>query len=97
MTEFAVRRVHGHVTGRVQGVYFRASTQGQAAALGLSGWVRNLPDGRVEFVAEGPPAAIERLLAWMRAGGPPSGRVEDLELVEETPTGEGGAPFDVRR
>lgn len=95
MSTTQVRRVHGHVGGRVQGVYFRASTQRTAQSLGLGGWVRNLPDGRVEFVAEGPREALDRLLDWMRAGGPPAGRVDVLEVTDEDPRGE-PATFDVR-
>lgn len=54
----------------------------QAEALGLAGWVRNLPDGRVEAVAEGDPASLARLLAWARRG-PPAARVEAIEQREE--------------
>ena len=68
--------------GRVQGVFFRQSTADQARRLGLRGWVRNLPDGRVEALIAGAPKAIEDLLDWMRAGGPPEGRVEDLSLED---------------
>ncbi len=58
------------VSGRVQGVFFRDSTRRQAQALGLSGWVRNLPDGRVEVLAVGSRAACESLLAFLRVGPP---------------------------
>jgi acylphosphatase len=68
---------HFHVTGRVQGVAFRWSTQRQAGRLGLVGWVRNLADGRVEGVIQGPPAAVEQMLEWL-AHGPPSARVDHL-------------------
>jgi acylphosphatase len=56
------------VSGRVQGVFYRASTAEQAGRLGISGWVRNLPDGRVELVATGTPDAIEDLAAWLWTG-----------------------------
>ncbi|MEN8148346.1 MAG: acylphosphatase [Planctomycetota bacterium] len=79
-------RVHAFVSGRVQGVWFRASTREEALRLGLTGWVRNLPDGRVEFVAEGDEDAIEALLAWCRSGGPPMGRVDDLKTTNEAPS-----------
>lgn len=69
-------RVHG----RVQGVYFRASTQDQARRLGVQGWVRNRSDGTVELVAEGPQASLEALLAWARRG-PPMAEVAELEVV----------------
>jgi len=81
-----MKRVHGYLRGRVQGVWFRSSTREEALRLGLTGWVRNLPDGRVEFVAEGDEAALEDLVAWCRRGGPPMGRVDDLDLANETPT-----------
>lgn len=56
------------VSGRVQGVWFRASTRDRALALGLDGWARNLPDGRVEVVAQGPEAGVDRLCAWLWEG-----------------------------
>ena len=89
-----MKRAHVHLKGRVQGVWFRASTREKARELGLTGWVRNLPDGRVEFVAEGDEAAIEELLAWCRRGGPPMGRVDDLAVEHETPT-QGFQTFEV--
>lgn len=66
------------VTGRVQGVWFRASTQERAAGLGLDGWVRNLADGRVEVLASGTEGQLERLEAFLREG-PPGARVDLLE------------------
>lgn len=65
------------VSGRVQGVFYRASTEERARALGLSGWVRNLPDGNVELVACGETAKLEALEAWLWKG-PPSARVESV-------------------
>jgi acylphosphatase len=67
------------VEGRVQGVFYRASTHATAASLGLAGWVRNLSDGRVEVVAEGDPAAIECLAAWLWEG-PPGAAVTGVML-----------------
>ncbi len=61
-------RLHVFITGRVQGVGFRYSTYAQAQALGLKGWVRNLPDGRVEGEFEGPKSALDQMLAWCHAG-----------------------------
>jgi acylphosphatase len=81
------------VSGRVQGVAFRAYTQRQARGAGVDGWVRNLSDGRVEAVFEGAPAAVEALVAWCR-GGPRHARVDGVEVREEAP--EGAAGFEVR-
>lgn len=89
------KRVHVWVSGRVQGVFFRASARDKAVGLGLAGWVRNLPDGRVEILAEGEPRRIAEFLDWCRTG-PPRARVEECRVVEETPLGEGGE-FEVRR
>ncbi len=82
-----MRRVHVFVDGKVQGVFYRASTQDKAKALGLKGWVRNLPDGRVEYVAEGPDEAVQELLRWSEEG-PAYARVSGLEVREEEPVGE---------
>lgn len=71
------------LSGRVQGVGFRYAVQRQAQTLGLSGWVRNLPDGRVEGEIEGESAVVERMLAWCRQG-PPLAQVAET-LVEEIP------------
>ncbi|NOX44437.1 MAG: acylphosphatase [Caldiserica bacterium] len=81
------RRVHITVSGRVQGVFFRANTQEVAQRLGLSGYVRNLPDGRVEVVAEGAEEALRKLIEWCHEG-PPLARVERVEVRWENPTGE---------
>jgi acylphosphatase len=63
------------VSGKVQGVFFRASTRERALDLGLSGRATNLPDGRVEVVAEGPAEALDALEAWLQQG-PPAAHVE---------------------
>lgn len=68
---------HVRITGRVQGVCFRAWTREQAQALGLKGWVRNCPDGRVEAHIEGKDTAVEQMIGRLRHG-PPSASVEDL-------------------
>jgi acylphosphatase len=94
-TDRARVRVRLRVSGLVQGVFYRQSTAGEATRLGLAGWVRNLPDGSVEVVAEGRRAEVERLVAWCRRG-PPAARVEDLEAGWEAPTGVEG-PFTVLR
>lgn len=95
MTAPASARLHLVVSGLVQGVFYRQSTADAAAALGLRGWVRNLPDGRVEVLAEGERGALEALLAACRRG-PPAARVAGVEVAWEAPRGELG-PFTVRR
>jgi acylphosphatase len=75
---------HIRVTGRVQGVFFRAWTRDQAQALGVSGWIRNCPDGRVEAHVEGDEAAVERMLEHLRRG-PPAASVEDLRTWDVEP------------
>jgi len=67
-----------HVSGRVQGVFFRVSTRDQARALGLTGTVSNLPDGRVAVTACGTQAALESLQQWLREG-PPQAAVSDVQ------------------
>ncbi|WP_158982400.1 acylphosphatase [Lysobacter panacisoli] len=68
------------VSGKVQGVFFRASAREQALKLGLRGYAKNLPDGRVEVLAAGDDAALDALTAWLREG-PPRARVDDLERL----------------
>jgi acylphosphatase len=85
----AVARRHFWIRGLVQGVSFRWHCAEQAKALGLAGWVRNLDDGRVEAVAEGPPDRVERLAAWC-AHGPSAARVEQVEERDEPACGERG-------
>ena len=80
-------RLHARVAGRVQGVFFRAFTEREAHRLGLTGWVRNLPDGRVEVVAEGPRAQLEQLAQWLWQGSPYS-RVEAVNVEWFPFTGE---------
>lgn len=81
------KRYHVWISGRVQGVYFRANTMKQASSLGLTGWVQNLADGRVEVIFEGDTIAADAMLNWCRTGTPPA-RVDRLEAKEETATGE---------
>jgi acylphosphatase len=80
-------RAHVVVAGRVQGVNFRASTRDQARAGGVSGSVRNLDDGRVEAVFEGPRAAVQRVVNWCYSGPAPA-RVESVEVQWQRPTGD---------
>ena len=72
-------RVHVLIEGRVQGVFFRASTRDEARARGLAGWVRNRADGRVEAVFEGDKAVVENMLAWCRKG-PPYAYVDQIDI-----------------
>ncbi len=83
----AVKRARCFISGRVQGVNFRYYTRQQAERLGLTGWVRNLFDGRVEALFEGEEEAVERMLAWCRHG-PPAARVEEVDVRWEEPQGD---------
>ncbi|MBT2559462.1 acylphosphatase [Hymenobacter sp. ISL-91] len=82
------------VQGRVQGVFFRQSTRQQARQLGLTGYARNNPNGTVTIEAEGPTEALDALESWCRQGGPPTARVDKVEVT----AGEvqGYAQFEVR-
>jgi acylphosphatase len=86
-------RAHVLVSGRVQGVFFRDSARGQAEELGLSGWVRNTEDGRVEAVFEGESGAVRQMIDWCESG-PSSADVDDVSVEQETPEGLSG--FEVR-
>jgi acylphosphatase len=81
------RRVHVIVSGRVQGVFYRATCIERARALRLGGWVRNLVDGRVEAAFEGPSQDVDAIVAWCREG-PPRARVTAMTVEEETALGE---------
>jgi acylphosphatase len=82
------------IGGRVQGVGFRYFTEASAGREGLDGWVRNLPDGRVEVAAEGDAESVERFERAIRHG-PPGARVERVEVFDDVPGG-AGAGFSVR-
>ena len=86
-------RVHLFISGRVQGVGFRAKTQRQAETLGVNGWVANLPDGRVEVVIEGERALVEQMADWCRSG-PARATVTDVTTERESPKSE--PPFFIR-
>lgn len=81
------RRAHVLVSGRVQGVGFRFYTREEARRFRLCGFVRNLPDGRVEAIFEGEDDAVEALVTWCRSG-PPGSRVTGVSVSSEPPTGE---------
>ena len=87
-------RAHVFVSGRVQGVYYRANTRESAVANGVDGWVRNLADGRVEAVFEGPREAVEATVEWCHEGSP-AASVEGVEVEYGEPEGVEG--FEIRR
>ena len=72
------------ISGHVQGVFYRASTQDKAHSLGLSGWVSNLPDRRVEIIAQGSPHDVQALIMWAHTG-PPLAQVSDVDVTWEEP------------
>lgn len=79
-----MKALHATIHGRVQGVWFRASTREQAQMLGVAGWVRNTPDGAVEVYMQGDSSAVDRLLGWCRQG-PPGARVDRVEPEDVEP------------
>jgi acylphosphatase len=81
------------VSGRVQGVFFRDTARRRAESAGVAGWVRNTPDGAVEAVFEGDPAAVEQMVEFCRRG-PSRAEVTGIEVVEEEPEGLSG--FEIR-
>jgi acylphosphatase len=87
-------RAHVFVSGRVQGVFYRATTREQARERGVDGWVRNLDDGRVEAVFEGPVDAVEAMVEWCHEGSSRA-RVDGVDVEYGDPEGLDG--FDVRR
>lgn len=80
-------RAHLRIYGLVQGVFFRANMRRRALELGVTGWVRNLPDGSVEAVVEGDEDAVRELIAWAHEG-PPLARVERVDVEWEEYRGE---------
>lgn len=88
------RRMRLRINGRVQGVFYRATSCREARRLGLTGWVSNRPDGTVELVAEGGEEPCRQLLETCHEG-PPAARVTDVDVSWEEPTGEFGT-FEVR-
>lgn len=87
-------RMRIFVTGRVQGVFFRANTVKEAERIdGLTGWVKNLPDGRVEVLCQGEKAKVDELVGWLHHG-PPMAQVNKVEAQKEAPGGDLG-PFTV--
>ncbi len=91
-----MRRVHLRITGLVQGVSYRANAQVLASRLGVKGWIKNLPNGEVESVAEGETEPLERYIAWCRRG-PSGARVDSVQLDELDVSSSLGHSFEVRR
>jgi acylphosphatase len=89
-----MKRKHVLIEGMVQGVFFRANTQKMASSLGLNGWVRNLPDGRVEAVFEGEEHILAAMLDWCRQG-PPFAAVGHIDVKDEPYSGD-YTSFNVR-
>ena len=87
-------RAHVYVSGDVQGVFFRDSTRQKAQQLGLAGWVKNLPDGRVEALFEGPSQRVREMVRWCEQG-PPHAAVENVDVEFDTAQ-EDLAGFEVR-
>lgn len=81
------KRLHIFVSGRVQGVFYRDFTRRQAKRFNITGWVRNLWDGRVEAVAEGEEEDLKKFVEELKKG-PPAAKVENLEIKEEAATSE---------
>ena len=94
MTDDDRTRAHALVSGRVQGVYYRANTRETARELGLDGWVRNLDDGRVEAVFEGSRGAVESMVEWCHEGSP---RADVRDVAVEYGEPEGLSGFEIRR
>ena len=87
-------RAHVFVSGRVQGVYYRATTRDTARERGVAGWVKNLDDGRVEAVFEGTAEDVESMIEWCHTGSP-NARVDDVSVEYGDPDGIEG--FDIKR
>lgn len=79
------KNVHVFVSGRVQGVWFRANTKQKAEQLGVTGWVRNTHDGRVEAIFEGEEDRIKEMIEWCHRG-PPLARIDNVEIKNQNPT-----------
>lgn len=77
-----MKRVHIYVSGKVQGVFFRAETQRTATNHKLTGWVSNMSDGRVEVLLEGEDTDVDKMIAWCKTG-PTASRVDHVEFIEE--------------
>ena len=92
----STRRVRLEIYGKVQGVFYRASTRDKARQLGVAGWVRNRPNGSVEALAEGSEEAVEKLVKWCH-DGPQHARVDRVEVTDESDSEQTLTGFEVRR
>lgn len=77
-------RAHVYISGNVQGVFFRDSTRRKAEELGIAGWVKNTPEGRVEAVFEGPSSVVQEMIEWCKEGSSPA-TVEEVDTEREEP------------
>jgi acylphosphatase len=89
-----VRRARVRIRGRVQGVFFRAEARARAESLGLTGWIRNDPDGSVCALFEGEPERVESMIGWCRRG-PGGAHVDEVEISEEAGPPSEGSGFRV--
>jgi len=80
-------QLHVMISGRVQGVWYRANTKQKAEELGLTGWVKNAADGNVEAVFEGEESTVDEMIAWCRVG-PPLAQVDDVKIIRKRVDGE---------
>lgn len=90
----AQKTIRAVVSGRVQGVFFRAYTQEAAIRYGVKGWVRNLPDGSVEALVSGESEQVDRMIGWLHTGSPSS--LVSRVTLEETEPDEQFASFEIR-
>ena len=88
-------RVHVTISGRVQGVWFRASTRDKAEQLGITGWVKNTIDGDVEAVFEGEEECVQEMINWCHQG-PPHSKVENVEIKKQQQTSNVFDDFSIR-
>lgn len=88
-------KVHVLISGKVQGVFFRAHTSKKAKSLGLKGWVKNRDDGKVEAFFEGPKDKAEQMIKWCWQG-PKLSRVTSVDSIQLTKTGEKLKEFEIR-
>ena len=87
-------RAHVIISGKVQGVFYRASTRDKAVRIGVTGWVKNLPGGNVEAVFQGEKNKVMQMIEWCKKG-PAYSKVDDVSVTWEEPSGEFGN-FEVR-